>query len=50
MKTRKVWVIYILTENGWKEHSRTADRFESMKIFGALQKAGVKANTEEQYF
>ena len=50
MKTRKIWVIYIMTDKGWKEHSRTSDKFESMKIFGALQKAGVKVNTEEQYF
>ena len=50
MRTRKMWVIYVRIDNEWKEHSRTGDRFESMKVYGALLKAGNQVNVEEQYF
>ena len=50
IRTRKMWVIYINVDNTWKEHSRTGNRYESMKIYDALLKAGNKVNVQEQYY
>lgn len=50
MKNRKMWVIFINVDGEWKEHSRTGNRFESMKIFDALLKAHTQAYVEEHYF
>ena len=50
MKTRKMWVIFVKVNGEWKEHSRTSSRFESMKIYDALLKAGNSPSVEEQYY
>lgn len=56
MRCRQYFVIYYETKDPKtdavieKEHSKTRDQFESMRILDSLLKAGVKARAVREYF
>ncbi len=56
MRCRQYFVIYYETRDPEtnavfeKEHSKTRDKSESMKVLDSLLKAGVKARAVREYF
>ena len=47
MRTRKIYIIVEIKTD--KIIHQTSDKFESMKIFGALQRAGAEVRTQTIY-